>query len=51
VRGLAQSAAELFDEPRLAEPRFADNQHELAFASESTLPAAREHCHLLATAD
>ena len=38
---------ELFDEPRLAEPRFADNQHELAFASLCAVPAARKRAELL----
>ena len=33
---------ELLDEPRLAKSRFADDQHQLAFASFCALPAARE---------
>ena len=42
---------ELLNEPRLAEPRFADDQHELAFASLCALPAARQHAELLLAPD
>ena len=42
---------ELLDEPRLAEARPADDQHELAFARKSALPAAREYGQLLLAAD
>jgi hypothetical protein len=43
MRHLSQLRAELFDEPRLAEPGLAHDEHELAFASLYALPAAREH--------
>ena len=42
VRRFVKARVELLDEPRLAEPRFANNQHELALAGQSALPAARE---------
>ena len=41
VRRLCQPRMELLDEPRLAEAGLADDQHELAFARASALPAAR----------
>jgi hypothetical protein len=42
VRGLAEPASKLFHEPRLAQPRFADDPHELALAAPRALPAAHE---------
>jgi hypothetical protein len=41
----------LLDEPRLAQARFADDQHELAFARQGALPAALKQAKLLLAAD
>ena len=41
MRRLSQLRMELLDEPRLAEAGLAYDQHELAFARASALPAAR----------
>ena len=42
---------ELLDEPRLAEAGLAYDQHELAFARASALPAAREQPEFFLAAD
>ena len=42
VRRLREPRVELLDQPRLAEAGFADDQHELAFASRARVPAARQ---------
>jgi hypothetical protein len=51
VRRLRQARMELLDEPRLAESRFADDQHQLAFASLCAVPPARKRTELLLAAD
>ena len=42
---------ELFNEPRFAEPWFADDQHELAFARPNALPPAGEQAEFLIATD
>ena len=51
VRRLGEPRVELLDQPRFAEPRFAHDQHELAFARPSALPATRQQAQFLLTAD
>ena len=51
MRRLRQPGAELLDQPRFAEARFADDQRELPFAAARTFPATREDIELLAAAD
>ena len=51
VRRLGERRTELIDEPRLAEARFADDQHDLAFAGPRAFPAARQQAQLLLAAD
>ena len=48
---LGQSAAKLFDEPRLANAGLAGNQDELPLARESPLPAASKHGEVLLATD
>src|SRR6476660_5418453 len=43
VRHLAQSEMEFLNEPRLADPRLADDQHQLAIAPPRPLPAPHQH--------
>jgi hypothetical protein len=42
---------ELFNEPRLAQPRVAHDQHKLAFARPGALPAARKQAQFLLAAN
>jgi hypothetical protein len=42
---------ELIYQPRLAETRLADDQHELAFARPDAVPPAREQSQFLLAAD
>ena len=51
VRRLREPRMELLDEPRLAEAGLADDQHELAFARASALPAARQQSQFLLAPD
>src|ERR1700733_1907476 len=51
MRCLRQLRMELFDQPRLAEAGLAYDQHELAFARASALPAAREQPEFFLAAD
>src|SRR6516164_8543652 len=43
VRSVAQPRMEFLNEPRLADPRLADDQHQLAVALPRALPAPRQH--------
>jgi class 3 adenylate cyclase/predicted ATPase len=51
VRRLAESCAELHDQPRLANARLADDEGQLAFALERPLPAPPEMIELLLAPD
>ena len=51
VRRFCELRVKLLDQPRLAEPWFAYNEHELAFARASTIPAACEQAQFLLAAD
>src|SRR3984957_14465932 len=48
---LPKPCAKLFDEARLADAGFADDQHELSFAGARAFPAAVDHTKVLRTAD
>src|SRR6516164_9390385 len=43
VRGIAQPRMEFLNEPRLADPRLADDEHQLAVALPRSLPAPHQH--------
>jgi hypothetical protein len=43
VWSVAQPRMEFFNEPRLADPRFADDQHQLAVALPRAIPASHQH--------
>ena len=51
VRRLSQMRTELVQEPRLAEPRFAHDEHELAFAGPDAVPSARQQSQFLLAAN
>ena len=51
VRRLRETRMELLDKPRLAEPGFSHEEHELAFACPSALPSAREYSEFLFATD
>ena len=51
VRRLAEAVSKLSDQPRLADPRFADDKRQLTFANPRALPAPAEHLQLLSTPD
>ena len=51
VRRLTEPGVELFDEPGLAEPGFADDLNELALADADAVPATEQRPNVLLAAD
>src|SRR5262245_48710705 len=51
VRSVAQPSVKFLNEPRLTDPRLADDQHQLAVALPRPLPAPRQHGDLFLAAD
>jgi hypothetical protein len=51
VQRLAESGAELLDEPRLPDARLADDERELTLAFERALPSPGEKVEFLLTAN
>src|SRR5262245_41080667 len=51
VRSVAQPSVKFLNEPRLADPRLADDQHQLAITLPRPLPAPRHHGDLFLAAD
>jgi len=51
VRHFAQPRMKLLDQARLAEPRLANDLHQLAVALTRPLPAPHQHCDFLVAAD
>ena len=51
MKRLSQLRMKLVQEPGLAQARFADDQHELAFARPGTLPTTSEQAQFFLAAD
>ena len=51
MRGVAQPRPKFLDQPRLADTRFANNQHQLPVTLPRPLPAPHQHGDLLVTTD
>ena len=51
MRGVAQPRLEFLHQPRLAQARLANDQHQLPVAPPRTLPAPQQHGELLVTTD